>query len=302
MAGASPDAYYPPAMQPQLKIYRHLAHLSADNSRPPHAPQTALLVGKRDAWLTNWLASQLADRNITTRQASYFDEAARIADRRRTDDAGGEVDMILIAQQRPGELPRNLPARLAKLLPSAQLLSVAGSWCEGELRTGQPWPDVERVYWHAFTSWLDRQRASAWPRQLPQPAAGTLIAISALHRETASAVADSLKTGADMASVWLPRVGPQPLAAGFAAAIWVGGQLDGGQADKLANFCRQMRKSHAPVVAMLDFPRPDEWQLARKLGVTSVHGKPWDADAVTAQLRQLSAQQLAPQIEHRRAA
>jgi hypothetical protein len=37
------------------------------------------------------------------------------------------------------------------------MIALLGSWCEGEMRSGQPWPTVLRVYWHQALSRLGRE-------------------------------------------------------------------------------------------------------------------------------------------------
>ena len=278
-------------MAADLNIFRSSpsspAESFANASGTAANPQSALVIGKRNRWLPRWVLQQLNECSIPTQHAPHISEAIRSLRSGDGEQSGGNFDLIVLAQERPGELPRNLHTRIREAAPSAALLSVAGSWCEGELRTGNPWEAIERIYWHEFSSWLDRKVTASGPRKENSIAKRSLIAINALHRESASAISDCLQSENEFASVWLPRVGPQPLASGYDAAIWVGGQLTGSVAFSLAAFCQQMRNHAAPVLAMLDFPRADEWQLARQLGVAALLGKPWDATALCNRLSQL---------------
>ncbi|MEM6329540.1 MAG: hypothetical protein AAF790_04760 [Planctomycetota bacterium] len=115
-----------------------------------------------------------------------------------------------------------------------------------------------------------------------------MVAVDAADRDTAASIIDTL-ADAGHAAVWLPRRQPGPLAAGFSAAVWSGGQLDGRNAHLLGEFCTRMRAFSAPVVALLDFPRRDELSLATRLGVASLLGKPWASDALIAAIDHATA-------------
>ncbi len=60
-------------------------------------------------------------------------------------------DLIVIAQAFPGQVTTEQVERLRRAAPLARVLGLLGSWCEGEARTGRPWPGVIRVYWHQWT-------------------------------------------------------------------------------------------------------------------------------------------------------
>jgi CheY-like chemotaxis protein len=60
------------------------------------------------------------------------------------------VDMIAVAQVYPGQFSGEAMERLARLAPLARVVGLLGSWCEGEARSGQPWPGAVRVYWHQW--------------------------------------------------------------------------------------------------------------------------------------------------------
>ncbi len=67
--------------------------------------------------------------------------------------AGGlRPDVIIIAQQRPGEIAPEAVEQLRRLAPLAPCIAIQSSWCEGEGRTGRPLPGVVRVPWRRFES------------------------------------------------------------------------------------------------------------------------------------------------------
>ena len=73
-------------------------------------------------------------------------------------------DVIVVAEDRPGQYSEETIDRLRRLAPLARVVGLLGSWCEGESRTGRPWPASIRVYWH---QWLPR-----FGRLLVSPVAG----------------------------------------------------------------------------------------------------------------------------------
>src|SRR5262245_51191431 len=75
-----------------------------------------------------------------------------------------EPELIVLTQSRPGEVSCEAVDRLRSAAPLSRLVGLLGSWCEGEVRSGHPWPAVERVYWHQWPAWLVREM-----RQLASP-------------------------------------------------------------------------------------------------------------------------------------
>ncbi len=77
--------------------------------------------------------------------------------------------LILLAASRPGEVTHEEIEALQQRAPLTRLLALLGSLCEGEQRTGRPWPGVLRYYWHQWTwrlkpllqRWLDRHMSIA---------------------------------------------------------------------------------------------------------------------------------------------
>lgn len=68
-------------------------------------------------------------------------------------------DLIVIGQPRPGEFNQTAIEALRSLAPLARIVSIFGSWCEGETRTGKPWLGVSRVAWHEWPHrWRDELR------------------------------------------------------------------------------------------------------------------------------------------------
>jgi hypothetical protein len=230
--------------------------------------------------------------------AEHADFAEAVALVRATANVGpGLPEVVLVAQSRPGVVGRREWMRMRRNAPLAGFVSLVGSWCEGETRTGRPPAGVERLYWYEFPAWWQRQlvlRAAgccpAWARtdevRVPpvvRVLLGHRVAISAERWDTAAAIDDAI-SAAGGESVWL-RSEADSLE-GVTAGIWVGGQLGDAELSRLIEFCSTLASRQVPVVALLDFPRRDRCEAARHAGAAAVLGKPWMNADLVATLRQ----------------
>ncbi len=219
--------------------------------------------------------------------------------------ANKSPELIVVAQSRPGSIDNQCVETLRRTAPLAGIVALAGTWCEGETRTGRPWQGVQRLYWYEFLAWWRRQlalraagRCPDWfhpedaryripfsnpPSSEPgrrRPRQG-LILLQTPHREIAHTFADTLRR-AGYATAWQPQSRATTTTRGAIAGIWDGGQLSDREADDLSRFCRRLSADAVPIVALLDFPRRDRVERAIELGAAAVLGKPWlNADLVT---------------------
>jgi CheY-like chemotaxis protein len=218
-------------------------------------------------------------------------------------EQGRLPDVIIIAQSRPGQLSRQHIERLHAASPVSRLVALLGSWCEGEGRSGRPWPGVVRIYWH---QWRPRMvpelSASGWPAhslwQLPRtstpgeqykqaaradwPQRGGLVAIHTRAFRNYEALSDACRHGGYV-TVWSPPAKPS-CSGGLAAAIWDGDGWDAFDA-RLLEKTVQLHQP-APVVALLDVVRRNDCDRALAAGASSVIAKPflvndllWQLDA-----------------------
>jgi hypothetical protein len=226
----------------------------------------------------------------------HGDFAEAVALVRATANVGpGPPEVIVLAQSRPGAIRAREVERLRRSAPLAGVVSLLGSWCEGETRTGRPPAGVRRLYWYEFPNWWRRQISLRTAGRCPQwarvedfgwrMADGGLklgrVAVSAESWETVAAIGNALSSsGAEC--VWCRSQLMDQSEQKFAAGLWVGGQLSEEESKRLARFCSHMAETDAPVVALLDFPRRDRIVIARQAGAAAVLGKPWlNVDLVT---------------------
>jgi hypothetical protein len=200
-------------------------------------------------------------------------------------------ELIVVAQSRPDAICNDDLNQFRRASPLAGIVALLGSWCEGETRTGRPWPGVQRLYWYEFPAWWRRQlqlraanRCPDWarpaiqsPRQhapsFPRSRSGLVVLRTPL-RDNADALADALNK-AGHSTAWQRYDRVRAYTRGALAGIWDGGQLSDAETADLASFCTQMSRDGAPVVALLDFPRRDRVDQAYKGGAVAVLGKPY---------------------------
>jgi hypothetical protein len=203
--------------------------------------------------------------------------------------------LIVVCQARPGEIAHAEVAQLRRLAPLSRLVGLLGSWCEGETRSGHPWPAVERIYWHQWPAWLARELhllrddpAAGWTLPLtatPEerwlatnsslsincgetPWRG-LVAILSLRRASAEMLSDACQHHG-LQSICFDR--PPGHLTGAALAIWDGDRCGAIEATQLQEFMAAVRP--APVVALLTFPRIEERDRALAVGARHVVSKP----------------------------
>jgi hypothetical protein len=212
--------------------------------------------------------------------------------------------LIVLAQARPGQIRADHVERLCRQAPLARLVALLGSWCEGETRSGRPWPGVPRFYWYELVPRLSQllspeggTSAAIWSlprsatdaermlaatvsaRQAPRGAA----AIFARRHDTFAALAEACDL-AGLAAVWA-RPATGLTMRGASLALWDSSGWGPHEAAQLAQFVNFFRP--APTLALLDFPRLSEQDQAFAAGAGAVISKPFLLECLLAQLEVL---------------
>lgn len=223
----------------------------------------------------DWLASHTqlvrqTDLEETARQLQNIRPAPRL---------------IVVAQSRPGQFSARQIELLHRAAPLARLICLLGSWCEGETRSGRPWPGVERFYWHEFPHRIDAilgastrlpRTASAAERLLAirlgsdTPLRG-LAGICSPSRSDYLALADTCQSWG-FSTLWFSRRWPV-LAEGVELLLWDGASGNAAEAGALCGLVEQI--SPAAVAALLTFPRLDDVARMRQAGADAVFTKPF---------------------------
>lgn len=263
------------------------------------AELTILIVGNtRRAEFRDALASLARVGRIA--DASDIDAAERLL-------ADGHCipDLIVVAQAYPGEFSAEALDRLRRLAPLARVLGLLGTWCEGEVRTGKPWPAAVRVYWH---QWLPRAEqeltllceglGSSWALPLTASEEERFLALADQPLERRQGRIAIVTRQFDMhdwlaaacrrrgySTLWL-RPPYEPPGEVLAAAIFDTTECQGQELDQLQGVA--MRLSPTPVVALLDFPRVEDRDRALMAGAAAVLSKPLLIEDLYWQLDQLA--------------
>ncbi|MGD0517939.1 MAG: hypothetical protein ABSA26_10430 [Thermoguttaceae bacterium] len=218
----------------------------------------------------------------------------------------GEIipDVIVIAQAFPGQFSHQDADRLRRLAPLGRIVRLLGSWCEGEIRSGQPLPAAVRIYWHQWNaragrelhrliqgqcpSWglpetaTEEERLLQSMAQTPRHGQG-LIAIHA----RGFAMEDWLSTACRTCGYSTVRLRPAhyTLIEGAAAAVFDASDLRGEELDQLRRLTGAL--GHTPVIALLGFPRIEDERRALAAGAAAVLSKPLYLDDLLWQLEQV---------------
>ncbi len=247
-------------------------------------------------WVGDWDAGEFA---ALRRQ---LDPAGEMAVATELDEATASValgpvipEAVLLAQPRPGCICQMAIDRLLAVAPLVRVIVVAGTWCEGELRTGKPLVGAIRLYWHELPAWWERSAARQREGLAPLWSGpggedvgrdgefvDTTVAVDAIDYAVFETISAALAPyGATC--VWTPR--GRGSMSGATAGIWDGGQLDEEEREALAAFCRRLGDGPGAVVALVDYPRAEHDAIARAAGAGGVLGKPYSVAGLVHVLR-----------------
>lgn len=207
--------------------------------------------------------------------------------------------LAVVAVTHPGQFRNAEIELLCREAPLLKVVALLGTWCEGETRTGHPWPADDRVFWYHWPMWwqrqlhaLDQGKRPSW--DMPRTATeqdrsltensnfcakrAGLIAVAVGDHATFATLADALSAFGYSAAWFCQDRRPVSLS-NVSGGIWDGGQLEKSEFAPLASFCARL--APAPVVVLLDFPRIEAVTRAKSLGVAAVLGKPYSIDDLT---------------------
>ncbi|MBM3999868.1 MAG: hypothetical protein FJ297_10075 [Planctomycetes bacterium] len=268
----------------------------ATNRRSPHAVVVGDHRASEFAAALRWLEDRVVVTRLDSLDASNAYQAAL---------EGRPVDLLVLAQSRPGQVDADALARLHRAFPLARVVGLLGSWCEGETRSGTPWPGVPRLAWHQFVTRLEREwlapsgPLATW--SLPRTAtnADRLAASRATHRPIGSrglavvrasqfAVYEgldaSLRSDGWSTVWWAPHSPLQRVRAD--ALVWDLATIGNGELDAFRMARRML--DDAPAIVIAGFPRLDDHQAFSEAGAASVIAKPYELDDLLASLARLT--------------
>jgi CheY-like chemotaxis protein len=224
--------------------------------------------------------------------------------------AEGEIfaDMAIIASAYPGQFSLDEIDRLREMTPVSRFFALAGTWCEGEMRSGQPWPAVIRQYWHQgfdrfrreierllngecpswglpITATEEERLLTAIPPSCNNPKSvsrKSLVGISAVRYDSFDWLSSACRMQGH-ATIWLR--GPHfPLVDGLQAILADGTDFRGAEFETfLAISTRYPRTKR---IALMDFPRVEDLRRLLEAGAAAVLSKPVSVEDLLAELGQ----------------
>ena len=220
--------------------------------------------------------------------------------------SGGKIvpDVVVVAQAFPGQFSADAIDQLRRSAPLARVVGLLGSWCEGETRTGWPWPGAIRVYWHQWRPQCQQEltriaagRASTWALPITVGDEERLLAVSREPFPLKKGHIAVVTPLFDMQD-WLQRIcRRQGYSTSWsrphqsigieqvAAAIFDADECSGKELDALKHLVDAIEP--APVLALMDFPRVESRDRALAAGARAVLSKPFLVDDLFWQLNQL---------------
>ena len=206
-----------------------------------------------------------------------------------------DPDLILLVASRPGRFSAAEVESLHRRAPLARLIALLGSWCEGEVRSGHPWPGVTRIYAHQWQARLPRELETWQPRtateidrlmnsRLATKAQRQLNGIAAAQRTMFDALAAACRSFGKEAVWLLPHLPPTVQCVD---AVIYDATLD--LTDELAHLRKLREQLHSPpTLLLLDFPRQSDLLAAMQAGVASVLAKPYLIADLAAEIERLA--------------
>jgi len=223
------------------------------------------------------------------------------------DIRGAAPDLVILAQRLPRQFNVKEVDQLRRKIPTTRFVAMLGSWCEGEERSGEPLPGVQRIYWHRWKAWWSVQqqllaagRCPDWgqavtlaeeDRQIVADAQDSplshlrgsrrMVAVAATHWEMSDWLCEACRHWGHAAVGVDPREHLPNVS--IAAVVW-----DCRDPDDFVEVTRLRRHfGDVPVLALANFPR---WQHRETLiasGVASLLAKPFRLNELREALERL---------------
>jgi hypothetical protein len=215
----------------------------------------------------------------------------------------GDFELIVLAQARRDQFSSDDFDFLQQQFPQTPIISLLGSWCEGEMRSGTPVAGPIRIYWHqwqgrydSFAKQINSNLLSTWhlPRTaIPVDRVVSRMAALAEERDAREHERNDIVVGV---SAWT-RDGFEMISDavenfGFCCDWLEHDTLSGKPSRRPAVLCinadslsenlqanlldQRSRFPNVPIVVLLNFPRKFEVDSARELGVSEIVSKPFE--------------------------
>ena len=207
--------------------------------------------------------------------------------------AEGSPEAVILAQARPGRITGRQVHQLYRRVPLARLIGLVGSLGEGEVRSGTPLAGVTRIYWHQAALRLPKElglnaavtgdngakgNKSQWRPHSPSDIEALLQHVVAVRRKRLRSEAVAVHTHSHAAWHSLRAA----LLQGGYRSVWERGLLSAEHstiAYRLVDGWQSLPKEFVelptlPTVLLMNFPRLEDFERARLVGVDIIIAQP----------------------------
>lgn len=212
--------------------------------------------------------------------------------------ADASFDLAILAAARRDQFSHEWIETIRGKLAPTPLIAMLGSWCEGEQRSGEPWPGVQRVYWHQWRSRFDfflKQLASDQICDWHLPATANhadgvinpnlknafgisehegVVGVSAVSEMHYQMIADALQVF-ETKPFWIEHQQWEDSAMKQPSLIVVDGDSWNQELKSRIDWLRKDLKIDSPIVQLLNFPRPSDLPALHAAGIIEVVSKPF---------------------------
>ena len=207
-------------------------------------------------------------------------------------------DLIILAASRRDQFSQEWVESIRGKASPTPLVALLGTWCEGEQRSGEPWPSVERVYWHQWQSRFAhfiRQLASDQVCDWQLPATSNradnamnsestdatqahdsrmTIGVSAVSEMHYQMIADASQTIAREPH-WIERQHWNASVIEQLTLVVVDADSWNQDVQNRVLWLRNELKIDTPIVLLLNFPRQSDLAAVNAMGISDVVSKPF---------------------------
>jgi hypothetical protein len=205
-------------------------------------------------------------------------------------------DLVVLAQSRRDQFLESEVEELLANFPAVPVVGLLGSWCEGESRSGRPYPGVIRVYWHQwegrysqFVEQLGKSGITSWHAPRTATSSDHIVAqtiqkdfslgsgyigVSAWTRSEFEMLDDAI-TSFGWRSRWVERSIWDAASSATVSVMCVIADSWTAELEKRIQWLNS-EIPDVPFVLLLNYPRQSDAESIASAGISSVVSKPFE--------------------------
>ena len=237
----------------------------------------------------------IGDPNSTESADAYkycLDHAAQIAIRRDLDHfvsfPASNIDRLLVVRN-DRSTASDWPRLITEQLPRVPLSMMIGSSCEGEARTGNPWPGFDHFYWHQWNQvipdWFAHIRGVFTPKSilLTTEDVSSLEGLRDLLVDAGHTVVVQRQLEQSQSFNFDLVIIDDTIAPAASRNTW---------RKRLAEITASTRPTPPiQLIWLSSFPRISDWVAARDSGITTMFSKPYNPTKIAQCIQEFAGNQ-----------